>query len=71
MKQILSTILLATALLCSPLIGHADERFLSYDSEIQIHPDGWLTVTETIRHIVKSWRRNWPGIRCEPLSVKA
>ena len=41
-------ILLATIFLL-PLIVQADERILDYRSDIQVHEDGWLTVTETIR----------------------
>ena len=34
-------------LLASPLA--AEERILHYRSDIQVHADGWLTVTETLR----------------------
>ncbi len=36
-------------LLAWPLAGQADERILSFDSEIVVHADGSQTVTETIR----------------------
>ncbi|HZW59319.1 MAG TPA: DUF2207 domain-containing protein [Woeseiaceae bacterium] len=36
-------------LLLLPLAALADERILDYHSDILVHADGWLTVTETIR----------------------
>jgi hypothetical protein len=27
----------------------ADERILDYRSDIEVHDDGWLTITETLR----------------------
>ncbi|MEX1265387.1 MAG: DUF2207 domain-containing protein, partial [Woeseia sp.] len=32
-----------------PLLAVADERILSYHSDITVDTDGWLNVTETIR----------------------
>jgi uncharacterized membrane protein YgcG len=36
-------------LLCVASSAAADERILDYRSHIEVHADGWLTVTETIR----------------------
>ena len=41
--------ILLTALLCLASSAWADERILDYRSDIEVHEDGWLTVTETIR----------------------
>jgi uncharacterized membrane protein YgcG len=35
-------------LACVPLVGQADERILSFHSDIRVFPDGMLEVTETI-----------------------
>ena len=35
--------------LCLASAAWADERILDYRSDIEVHEDGWLTVTETIR----------------------
>ena len=39
----------ALLLLLLPLAASADERILSFDSEIHVKADGWIEVTETIR----------------------
>ena len=36
-------------LLCVASSAAADERILDYRSHSEVHADGWLTVTETIR----------------------
>jgi uncharacterized membrane protein YgcG len=41
---------LATLLLCLlPMVSAADERILSYHSDIVVQADGWIDVTETIK----------------------
>ena len=40
---------LAAALLLLPLAGNADERILSFHSDIRVMTDGTIEVTETIR----------------------
>jgi uncharacterized protein (TIGR04222 family) len=49
MKRIarLRPLLVLLFLLAPPLL--ADERILHYRSDIEVHADGWLTVTETLR----------------------
>jgi len=42
------TLFVLTAL-CLPLAAYADERILSFESDILVRADGWLEVTETIR----------------------
>ena len=37
------------AALCLQMAAHADERILSFESDILVCADGWLEVTETIR----------------------
>jgi len=39
---------IALFLLCLPALGMADERILSFHSDIRVFPDGMLEVTETI-----------------------
>jgi uncharacterized membrane protein YgcG len=41
--------ILLLLLICLAPAVLADERILDYRSDIQVHEDGWLTVTETIR----------------------
>jgi hypothetical protein len=41
--------LLTLILLCLPLAAAADERILSFHSDIRVFPDGMLEVTETIK----------------------
>ena len=40
--------LLILILFCLPAVAAADERILSFHSDIQVFPDGMLEVTETI-----------------------
>ncbi len=42
LKRLLLLLLIASS-------ASADERILDYRSQIEVHADGWLTVTETIR----------------------
>jgi len=41
--------LVAIAAFCLQAAAHADERILSFESDVLVRGDGWLEVTETIR----------------------
>ncbi len=43
------SMLFVVAALCLQTAAHADERILSFESDVLVRADGWLEVTETVR----------------------
>jgi hypothetical protein len=48
-KRLLVPGLILTLVFCSTSGAHAEERILKWHSDIAVHQDGSMTVTETIR----------------------